>query len=557
MMINNSKISLGFFIFSALIAQAQAETVQNTQVSYPTHSGISRARDITNVSRFVSTVVDDEIAQSVTTDHFQMPAYILGNQNDPALQTLANPRQINTNAPISSHFAGLGLDFPGFSLIANVPDSEGSVGKTQYVQWVNISYVVFDKVTHVVLAGPNPGNALFVGLPETSLCRTENNGDPMVKYDQFANRWVMSQFAKKIDGNPTKSQFAQCIAVSATDDATGDWYVWQYDYLSFNDYPKLGLWSDAYFITYDMYDKTTTSSTYTGVKSCAFERNVMLFGNPSPKTICHDITKTDLNENLILLPADLDGKRPPPVGAPNPQFIAVIDENSKAWLWRYQFKVDFEHDTSEFTGPTKIEVAQYIPCYYPESYPSFCVTQPDTDQKLDTIMFALMNRVAYRNFGTYESVVLTHSVKAQDLAGERTGVRWYEIRRPNAATPLVYQQSTFSPDTDHRWMSSAAMDKLGNILIGYSRSSSVTYPSIYYTGRLRSEPLNYLQTEAPIMIGSGSQTNNGRWGDYSAMSIDPVDDCTFWYTQEYLESPNSESKSWKTRIASMKFKNCK
>jgi hypothetical protein len=147
--------------------------------------------------------------------------------------------------------------------------------------------------------------------------------------------------------------------------------------------------------------------------------------------------------------------------------------------------------------------------------------------------------------------VLNHSVTTNKAA---SGVRWYEIHSPNA-TPLVYQQSTFKSGSNSLWMGSIGMDKSGDIAVGYSASSSTIYPSIYFTGRIPTDPLNHLETPKTIFKGTGAQTGANRWGDYSSMAIDPSDDCTFWYTNAYYPSNNGEN--FNTRMASFKFRGCR
>src|SRR3989449_1488360 len=225
-----------------------------------------------------------------------------------------------------------------------------------------------------------------------------------------------------------------------------------------------------------------------------------------------------------------------------------IDQSSDALnLWK--FHVDFANlNNSTFTGPTSIAgVAPFTaPCLNTRD----CIPQPGTTQALDALGDRLMYRLAYRKFGDHESLVANHTVLA---AGGNTGVRWYEVRNPNG-TPTLYQQGTFAPDTDNRWMASIAMDQAGSIGVGYSVSSGATYPSIRYTGREVGNPTGTLQAETSLVAGGGSQTGYNRWGDYSAMRIDPSDDCTFWYTQEY--EATTQSAGWSTRIGSFKFPSC-
>jgi hypothetical protein len=242
-----------------------------------------------------------------------------------------------------------------------------------------------------------------------------------------------------------------------------------------------------------------------------------------------------------MLPSDLDGLTPPPDGSPA-FFMRLGSDNRSVVL--NKFHVDFDTPSrSTFTGPTVIPVAPFTRL-------STRVPQPDTTNTLDTLSIWLMFRLAYRNFGDHESLVLNHSVRGTPGGG---GVRWYEIQDPNGS-PVVYQQGSYVPDLNYRWMGSIAMDQAGNIALGYSLASTTIYPSVAITGRQATDPLDQLGAETIIVDGTGSQTGTlQRWGDYSTMSIDPVDDCTFWYTSEYHKT---SGRPWSTRIASFKFDNC-
>src|SRR2546429_22539 len=244
-----------------------------------------------------------------------------------------------------------------------------------------------------------------------------------------------------------------------------------------------------------------------------------------------------------LLPSDLDGSTSPPSGEPN----FFIELSGTSALGLFKFHVDFATPSnSTFTGPTSIPVSSFSEACGGLT----CIPQAGTTQQLDSLGDRLMYRLAYRNFGDHESLVVSHSV----TAGSSVGVRWYEIRSPNA-TPTVFQQGTFSPDSQYRWMGSIAMDQSGDIAVGYSASSSSNFPAVRYTGRVPSDPAGTMESENSIMEGTGSQTNaSSRWGDYSGMSVDPADDCTFWYTNEYLTT--NGSFNWKTRVGSFKFTSC-
>ncbi len=432
-----------------------------------------------------------------------------------------------------------GLNFDGISdpgTVSFPPDTNGSAGLTQFVEWVNLSYAVYDKTTGNLLLGPAPGNSFWTGFG--GACETNNNGDPIAQYDKLANRWVMMQHASNSSAGP----YFLCVAVSTTSDATGAYnrYAFQVSASLFLDYPKLGVWPDAYYASSNLENATTFAPE--GALICALDRTNMLLGNTATSQ-CFTLSQPAV---MTLLPSDLDGFTPPPAGSPN--YLIGL---GPAGLDLYQFHVDFINPAnSTLSTPATITVTNYEePC---NGSAGFCITQPGTSETLDTLGDRLMYRNAYRNFGDHESLVVTHSVQG----GNNTGIRWYEIRTPATAN-APYQQGTFpgAPgDGNDRWMGSVAMDQAGDLAIGYSLSGTTIFPSIVYTGRLPSDPLGTLEGEVTVKSGLGSQLQSNRWGDYTDMNLDPVDDCTFWNTNEYLAA--SGTFNWSTRIASFRFPGC-
>src|SRR5258708_1923443 len=424
------------------------------------------------------------------------------------------------------NFEGLGNGQYGFSITSAPPDTNGAVGATQYVQWVNESFAIFNKSTGALIAGPTPGNTLWSALGGG--CQTNNYGDPVVLYDKLAQRWVFSQFSV------STTPYLQCIAVSTTSDATGTFNRYSFQYTDFDDYPKMGVWPDAYYETFNMFAGGTT---FAGADACAYNRSAMLGGTAATQVCFQQSTAVG-----GLLPADLDGTTAPPSGSPN--YLLYFGTNN---LNLFKFHVDFTTPSnSTFTGPTVINVAAFNPVCSVGTF----IPQPGTTNTLDSLADRLMYRLAYRNFGSHESLVVNHSV----VAGSSGGVRWYEIQNPNG-TPVVAQQSTFAPDSNYRWMGSIAMDQSGDMALGYSVSSSSVSPSVRFTGRVPTDPASTMETEVSAVAGSGSEsTGLTRWGDYSAMTVDPVDDCTFWYTQEYMKTTGTFN--WNTRISSFKFPSC-
>jgi hypothetical protein len=388
---------------------------------------------------------------------------------------------------------------------------------------VNESFAVFNRATGAIVAGfPKTGNTLWSGFGGG--CETNNDGDPIVQYDKVAGRWVLTQFSV------TTTPYLQCVAVSTSSDATGSYNRYAFSYgTSFPDYPKLGVWPDAYYITFNIFN----GNSFGGSKLCAYDRAKMLAGAAASQQ-CFQLSSSFGG----VLPSDLDGTTAPPAGSPN--FLLNFGTNSLN-LWK--FHVDWTNPANtRLTGPTNIAVAAFTPACGGGT----CIPQPSTRQQLDSLADRLMYRLAYR------SVAVGSGGKHGGASG--AGVRWYEIQSPNV-TPTIIQQSTFAPDSSFRWMGSIAMDKVGNIAMGYSVSSSSVFPSIRFTGRIPADPVNTMESENTILSGAGSQLRNlNRWGDYSAMTVDPVDDCTFWYTNEYLKS--NGTFNWSTQIASFKFPGC-
>jgi hypothetical protein len=443
------------------------------------------------------------------------------------------------------------------------PDPNGAVGPNHYAEMVNSSYSIYTK-TGTRVAGPTHINLLFQVLPSTAPCKLYNDGDPIVVYDHLADRWILSQFAVNRGNGP----YDECVAVSQTSDPTGAYYIYDF-HLSdtvFHDYPHLGIWPDAYYMTTNQF--SGAGQTFSGAGAFAFERDKMLAGQPA-RVVFFDEGLANSSFGGML-PSYLDGP-PPPAGSPN--YFAEVDSivNSPSLgadamrIWK--FHVDWSNTANSTFGSSGqpdfvLPVASWNPSQCIEAQGT-CVPQMGSPYQLDVIGDRIMHRLAYRNFGDHEALVINHSV----IADVRIGVRWYEVRNtPPGAAPVIFQQGTFAPlDALYRWMGSAAMDRLGNIAVGYSTSSATTFPSIAYAGRLPGDPPGQLsQGETQMFAGLGSEFVGffvppvGRWGDYTALTIDPSDGCTFWYVNEYFPTqatPNSGAP-WRTRIGSFKFANC-
>ena len=429
-----------------------------------------------------------------------------------------------------------GIPFPGVGCSCAPPDPNGAVGLTQYVQIVNEAYQVFDKATDNSVLGPNSISSIWSGFG--GVCQNNGSGDPVVLYDHLANRWLISQFA----GVSTITD--ECVAISTTSDATGSYYRYGFHLGSnFFDYPHLSVWPDAYYMSMNVFNSAGTS--YLGPQPFAFDRTKMLAGQPA--TFVSPVGPLGGSVDAFL-PADLDGSTLPPTGAPN-TFVGFPGQATNPNYTTYHFHVDFVTPANSTFTTFASPAAAGFTALCPSTRACVPENGVTSSNYLDGIGDRLMFRLAYRNFGDHESVVGNYTVSSGGVAG----VRWFELRNVTSGPVTVYQQSTYQPDTTWRWMGSAAMDGQGNLAIGFSASSSSIKPQLRYAGRLATDPLNTLaQGEAHLFDGAGSQTGSGnRWGDYSALSIDPVDDTTFWYTNEYYTT--TTSFNWHTRIGSFKL----
>jgi hypothetical protein len=450
------------------------------------------------------------------------------------------------------------------------PDPVGDVGPNHYVEMINLAWAVYDKQGNLMM-GPLPIGSVWEGFAVEDC--TDPSGDPIVLYDQLEDRWLLSQFTTRGLNDPALPIY-DCVAISQTGDPTGAYY--RYAFMTqpdlvdggyfFPDYPKYGVWTDSYIMTTRDFGWINRY----GISVYALEKNKMIAGNPNARAVQFFLEYGEVPLNLIgdgLLPPDIDGTRRPidRVAAPivgtqddDAGYGATFDALNIWELW-VQWKAKPEA-WLEFAAQLPVaEFDSVFPCG-PTSRD--CIPQPGVVnlQYLDVLSYRQRPtwRLAYRNFGTYESLVTTQSVEA--LPGV-AGMRWYEIRRlgnPKPSAYEVYQQGTFAPDDGvHRWMGSIAQDWQGNMALGYSVSNATdVYPGIRYTGRLSTDPLGEMNLgEGVIINGTGSQlTTSSRWGDYTSMNVDPVDDCTFWYVNEYYEI--TEAAAFQTRIASFKLPGC-
>jgi fibronectin type 3 domain-containing protein len=549
-------------LYVALVGVILAPTMGSAQ-SAPESQGKNSARPVVSqATRSDTTAPLRQLPQippkpAVLGKIFQRPFKLLPNRQgstpsaapDPVVQgPISEPATVST-----------GSDFEGVGNVNGVlpPDTVGAVGPNNYVQMVNLSFAIYDRSGNQLLPNPASGltavstNTLWQGFGGP--CETRNDGDPVVLYDQLAGRWLMSQFA--LPRFP-RGPFYQCIAVSQTGDPLGQWnrYEFTISQSKLNDYPKFGVWPDGYYMSTNQFKCNFAFCNWAGEGVVAFERSQMLSGG-SARMVYFDLDSVDPNLGGML-PSDLDGLAPP---ANEPNHYAQIDDDAWGYspdqvqLW--DFHVDWSNPSSStFTFSKALPTAAFDSdmCGYARN----CIPQGNTTYKVDAISDRLMFRLQYRNFGDHQTLMLNHTVDADH--NDHAGIRWYELRDKNDGNGWgIEQEGTYAPDGNHRWMGSVAMNKSGDIGLGYSVTGPGIRPSIRATGQLSGDtPGEMTQGEIPIVDGSGYQTHSsGRWGDYSSLTVDPADDCTFWYTQEYFTNGASNA-NWQTRVGSFKLGDC-
>lgn len=471
-------------------------------------------------------------------------------------------------AAVGVNELGVGLGFHGYT-VSDAPtdanmasgDWPGNQANAQVLQWVNVSYAVFRKSDGAYLAGPILGNALWAGFG--GACETHNNGDIIAQFDKLAHRWVLTQPVYT-------SPFQSCFAISTSPDALGTYYRYAFPQNNgFPDYPKLGIMPDAYYQSQNVFNAAGTA--FLGAQPCAYNRVKMLVGDPSAEQICTLDNAFGTLFDDSMMPADLDSPElPPPPGTPEVYLGSIDNFSSETHIYEYTYKVDFTTLTAALTGVNGANPILVTGPAVGPALPAFvglcnfgssdCIPQLGTTSGLDSLGDRLMYRLAFRRTVNRANVPINSWMISHAIVNGSTGAeRWYEFRSPNSnLTALsLYQGGTFAPDATYRFMGSMAMDKAGNIALGYSRSSSTLHPDIYFTGRAASDPPGTMEGEAAIVdqsVATGSQPDtSNRWGDYTSMSID-LDGCTFWYTNQYYTV--TTRFSWSTRIASLKFNNC-
>jgi hypothetical protein len=495
---------------------------------------------------------------------------------DAALQLFVEPKSApGANAPTVLPTPSLVFDGNSnqdnanlFAFRLSPPDTEGDVGPNHYVQVINLTIRIFDKAgTPLIPAKKFSDIFTALGPP----CGAEDGGDPIALYDPMADRWLLSQFCFPF---PDPGPYFETIAISKTPDPTGAYWLYNFQVSGppdneFPDYPHLGVWPDGYYMTTNQFAQGVD---FDGGGVFAFNRQKMLVGDPTANFIYFNRSLANFPEAQAgMLPADMDGVRPPPPGTPCPfaYFTATEFTDPADGLRVFDFHADFntpanstfiERPESAAVPGGGIPVAAFNPLVPGgrDDVPQPAPASP-TSARLDSISDRLMHRLQYINFGTHESLVVTHTVNVgadQTLANYRAGIRYYQFRKNLGVNPWApFEQATFSGaagDTTHRWMGSAAMNAAGDLAVGYSASSLTVFPSLRYAARFAADPPGGLtQGEQTLFAGTGVQTDTGsRWGDYSSLTLDPADDCSYWFTSESYTAASQATSGvgWVTKI---------
>jgi hypothetical protein len=484
----------------------------------------------------------------------RIPKRNFGKSVDPVEQS-ANLRS-GSNYSIGLNLLGVGNGFPNYSVPDAPPDTNLAVGDTQVVQWVNVSFAIFNKTTGAVEAGPIEGNTLYSGLG--GACAASNAGDIIAQWDVVAHRWLLTQ--NVFSGPP----YYACVAISKTPDAMGSYYLYQFSLGNgFPDYPKWGQWNVSWAETMNNFGPG--GSGFVGPEVCVYDRNKLIAGDPTAGQVCFQLA----SDGDSLLPADRDSVTNPP-STEDQFFIGSVGDVDNSHLSLYSVHIDWSNPSgATITGNHNSQLIA-VPTYTGSCGGAFggaCVPQKGISDRADSLGDRLMYRFAYYNepfpvtpptspLNTpHQHWYVNGDVEA---SGGQIGVRWYEFRALQNRVPVtginLFQSGTYAPDSNFRWMGSLTQDKNNDILAGYSISSSSVYPSIAIAGRTTSDALGTLEPEVMVVAGSGSQPDtSNRWGDYSSMRIDQ-DGCTFWYTTEFYQV--TQTFDWSTQLASAKFANC-
>ena len=437
------------------------------------------------------------------------------------------------------------LNFQGVGNVDNLApaDPNGDVGLNHVIQSVNVSFAVWDKEGNL-LFGPVPNKGIWDVLPGP-WHNVDWFQDPIFKYDRYADRWLVSAMVLDYE----QELYYQMIAVSVSPDPLGAYHCYAFEYDNINDYPKIGIWHDGYYLTYWM---NTPDWQYLHTIAAVVDKEAMLSGASFATLIEFEIEEPNpYTHRESAMAADLKG-----LTIPNnlPCYFLVAECLQVGYPWAVNLNVfelltDWKNpENSTFGMVDQIEAEPVVPFSY--DFPA--ATQPGNFHDLDAINFILMYPVTYRKFETHEMMTGCQTI----WTGEKHCIRWFELRKENSSW-YVYQTGHYSPDSASRYMPSISANLNGDIALGFTKSSQKINPSIWITGRRVSDTLGTMSyQEYEIYLGMNYANNLmgnwNRWGDYSCMMVDPEDDLSFWYTSMYtLEQP--DYGNWATRIAKFKL----
>jgi hypothetical protein len=477
-----------------------------------------------------------------------------------------NLNVIRVNMPSTS------VNFDGIDLAASLcgcspPDTDGDVGASNYIQAVNVAFEIWDK-TGTVLQATTTFNTLWGSGGSNPCTNAKHFGDPFVFYDHVADRWVLTDFAFGTAGPNTVPPYYECIAVSKTSDpVSGGWWLYAIqadttntDWL--NDYPKFGMWPDAWYVSYNMFCGAASCTyggrnSFQGVEVVAFDRSTMLTGGAAT-SVQFILSPTDVADSYTFIPANYRFGAPP--NGRN-EFFAAIDSPAvanwnvpltKVHIWK--FHVDFTTPAnSTFAQDNDVTVNSFINAW-DSTESGNIVPQSGTATKLDTVGDRLFTPLWYQNLSGTESLWASHTISTTST-GNPTAIRWYQFNvTGNTVVTTPVQQGEITGTSLYRLMPSLSLDSKGDMAIGYTSSSSSSYPTIRYNGRLVTDTLGTLSQGESILMNGTGPTSSTRWGDYSYMSIDPSDGCTFWHTNEYMSS--ASTSNWRTRVGAFTYPYC-
>lgn len=522
-------ILIAFFLLPFVNASAQNVPVHPSEIITGTFLGVTPPlRDLPAMSaedwKKMALRAKKELNEKLEKREYPFQSTALPKFPDVFFQGYSGPLK-NTATQLAN--------FDGQTSPYYPPDCNGTIGPNHYMQTINCVYAIYTKTGQLV-AGPTNLNLLFTGVPGAN----NNDGDPVILYDEQADRWVVTEFS--ISGSPNYI----LMAVSTTNDPTGTWNKYSFVVSSMPDYPKFSVWRDGYY----MGDNNPGANDI-----YVFERSQMLTGGTARAVGFHNPNRpASVDGFMCVPPVDNDGQFAP-TGSPG-LYIAFNDDafgGGTDQLWIYELQVDWTTTTnSTFSRVQQIDVQPFV-SNFGNTWSN--IPQKGTGQKLDAIPQVIMNVPQYRNFGAYQTLVCCHTINlGTPPNNNHAGIRWYELRK-TGTTWSVRQQGTYCPDADSRWMGSIMLNGSNSIALGYSVSSTNINPAIRYCGQ---SPLAYNTgngildiAEDTIINGQYSQSGYDRWGDYSAMQVDPVDDNAFWFTSQYIGPGGSR----KTRIAGIKF----